>query len=303
MGKIQEELKLAKDYELKTEDVRINGKTIKLVNLTQDNIARVEAMIRMDSSYAKTGEPEVGPEGTTNKIKFYGSTAFWMTKLKEAIETEKYTYKSNNTNFDIIQEAVNAVDRENSTHLNSNSTKFSTEPRVLMRNRIQEIIENPDEQKNLKNRLENRDLDLVCELSNTIREVKDNEEINRGCTSFSSKFCHYACLWFFGDKDANDNFSIYDNILFQVLPIYEFRYCKTKILKKVSEDDFYKNYSDVIDRIREAAKNEYGQEISRNGFDHLLWYYHKGHSIRGNKEGQFNLNDIKIQTKKTKLYS
>ena len=44
MGKIQEELKLAKDYELKTEDVRINGKTIKLVNLTQDNIARVEAM-------------------------------------------------------------------------------------------------------------------------------------------------------------------------------------------------------------------------------------------------------------------
>ena len=101
MGKIQEELKLAKDYELKTEDVRINGKTIKLVNLTQDNIARVEAMIRMDSSYAKTGEPEVGPEGTTNKIKFYGSTAFWMTKLKEAIETGKYTYKSNNPSMRI----------------------------------------------------------------------------------------------------------------------------------------------------------------------------------------------------------
>ena len=26
----------------------------------------------------------------------------------------------------------------------------------------------------------------------------------------------------------------------------------------------------------EHAKKIYGDEISRNGFDHLVWYYHKG---------------------------
>lgn len=298
MGKIQEEFEESKKYELKTEDVEINGKTVKLVELTKDNVARVEAMIRMDSSYARTGDQNAKPEENT---KNYGSTAFWMTKLKDAIETRNYDYEG----FNIIQEAVNAVDRENSTHLNSNSTKFSIEPREMMRNKIQKII--ADEQKNLKKRLENRDLDLVCELSNTIREVKDNdEEINRECISFASKFCHYACLWLFDNKEKNeprDNYSIYDSVLFQALPIYEFRYCKTKELKKVSEDDFYKNYSDVIDRIRKAAKNECGEEISRNGFDHLLWYYHKGYDIRGAKVGQVSLTDIKSEITKRKQNS
>lgn len=299
MGKIQEELEESKKYELETEDVEINGKTVKLVKLTKDNVARVEAMIRMDSSYAKTGDPEAGPEGTTNKIKFYGSTAFWMTKLKGAIKTRNYDYEE----FDIIQEAVNAVDRENSTHLNSNSSKFSIEPRVMMRNKIQEIIENPDEQKNLEARLRNRDLDLVCGLSNTIKEVNGNEEISKCCTSFSSKFCHYACLWFFGDEDKNDpkdNFSIYDNVLFRALPVYECKYCKSKVLRelKITEKSFYKTYSDVIDRIRKAVR-ENGQEISRNGFDHLLWYYHKGYDIRGNKKGKVNLKDIDSEINKS----
>ena len=34
----------------------------------------------------------------------------------------------------------------------------------------------------------------------------------------------------------------------------------------------YKDYRLAVDSIRKAS----GIEISRNGFDHLLWYYHKG---------------------------
>ena len=42
------------------------------------------------------------------------------------------------------------------------------------------------------------------------------------------------------------------------------------------EEDYdlneYGDYRKAIDAIRTAS----GVEISRNGFDHLLWYYHKG---------------------------
>ena len=37
----------------------------------------------------------------------------------------------------------------------------------------------------------------------------------------------------------------------------------------------YPVYSRTIDAIIEAA----GTEISRNGFDHLVWYYYKGRKI------------------------
>lgn len=34
----------------------------------------------------------------------------------------------------------------------------------------------------------------------------------------------------------------------------------------------YKQYRNAVDMIRNATD----EKISRNGFDHLLWYYHKG---------------------------
>ena len=33
---------------------------------------------------------------------------------------------------------------------------------------------------------------------------------------------------------------------------------------------------EYIDSIRNKAEELYGKKISRNGFDRLLWYYHKG---------------------------
>ena len=41
--------------------------------------------------------------------------------------------------------------------------------------------------------------------------------------------------------------------------------------------DFKSLKDDIFDEIRDAAaKKNSGEMISRRGFDHLLWYYHKG---------------------------
>jgi hypothetical protein len=40
----------------------------------------------------------------------------------------------------------------------------------------------------------------------------------------------------------------------------------------------YKKYQEIIGKIIKCAakKENDGIEVSRNGFDHLLWYYYKG---------------------------
>ena len=86
--------------------------------------------------------------------------------------------------------------------------------------------------------------------------------------SFASKFWHYACFYIFEGTEYQDNYSIYDSILKTVLPVYLDYY---QIDQNYSLDD-YKQYRKAVDKIRELC----GIEISRNGFDHLLWYYHKG---------------------------
>jgi len=68
---------------------------------------------------------------------------------------------------------------------------------------------------------------------------------------------------------------IYDNILKNNLPKYIQRYLDVDIKKEQYENN-YNQYIKYIDDIRNKAEKLYGKRISRNGFDHLLWYYHKG---------------------------
>lgn len=73
------EQKLKAKYLLATEDFE----GMQIVKLTTDNIARVEAMIMTDSSYAKSGDINACPTYKNNGIEDYsGSTAYWMTELK-----------------------------------------------------------------------------------------------------------------------------------------------------------------------------------------------------------------------------
>lgn len=257
---LKEEQKQKNKYLLATEEYE----SMQIVKLTTDNIARVEAMIMTDSGYSKSGDINAGPTYKKNGVEEYsGSTAYWMTKLKYALE--------NNCNKDlwnIISHAVIAVDKENSTHINSDGVG-----RKQLTNRIMEKA------KSLKEILSNVDsgLKFIDEIA-AITSGVDADHKARTNLSFASKFAHYACFYLFDEDDSRrDNFSIYDNVLNKALPIY---------IKKYNLDGYnpnsYSSYYNCIGEIIKAC----GEDLSRNGFDHLIWYYYKARldSIKLKKE-------------------
>lgn len=82
MNIIQEELQLADKKMI--EEVLYDGRT--LAKLTRDNVAIVEAMIRNDSAYRKSSDVNAEPVVDKNgKSKYGGSSAYWMTRLKQAL--------------------------------------------------------------------------------------------------------------------------------------------------------------------------------------------------------------------------
>lgn len=244
MNQIQKELKLSQEKLLKTiSDVP------DLVELSIENVAIVEAMIQNDSAYIKSENKEAVPTRKKDgSVKYGGSTAYWMTQLKDFLEQNsqaQFTYE------EIISKAVEAVDRENSTHLNADKTG-----RKEITNRILNI-------KNLENKLKNANLNLIETIS-AKTSAKTRARVN---LSFASKFCHYACFYLFEGLPEQDNYSIYDNVIKKVLQKYvNYYHLPTRDL------DNYREYQETIDEIIAQSKSH----ISRNGFDHLLWYYFKG---------------------------
>ena len=253
MNTIQAELDLAKSKMI--EEVTFQGHS--LARLTRDNVAIVEAMIRNDSAYIRSSNAEAGPEFNQNGgVKYGGSSAFWMTRLRgillDNIKDDTYSYE------DIIKNAVVAVDRENSTHLNSdNCGRTEISDRIIKFDRTEFIncLMNPDY----------KDMALIHEISRrTSAETRAHTN-----QSFASKFCHYACFYVFEGTKYQDNYSIYDSILKTVLPLYLEFYEINRVDYDLND---YRSYRMAVDRVRTAS----GIEISRNGLDHLLWYYHKG---------------------------
>lgn len=249
---IQDELDLAKSKMI--EEITFQGKT--LAKLTRDNVAIVEAMIRNDSAYIHSTDVGAAPVyNRKGEVKYGGSSAYWMTMLKkvlpDAISDSPYTYE------EIIKGAVESVDRENSTHLNADKCgRQEITDRICRfdRNEFVMCLKDPDYD----------DMALIREIS----RITSAEKRARSNPSFASKFCHYACFYVFEGTEYQDNYSIYDGILKTVLPLYLGYY---KIERSYNLSD-YKDYRMAVDSIREAS----GIDISRNGFDHLLWYYHKG---------------------------
>lgn len=249
---IQKELVLAKSKMI--EEIVCRGKT--LAKLTRDNVAIVEAMIRNDSAYIHSTDVNAAPTYNRNgEIKYGGSSAYWMTQLKAAILADGsdsvYSYE------DIIKGAVESVDRENSTHLNADKCGRQEITQRLCsfdRAELVECLKDPDYD----------DMKLIREIS----RITSAQLRARTNPSFASKFCHYACFYVFEGTEYQDNYSIYDGILKAVLPMY-LRYFRIEQEYDLSD---YRDYRMAVDAIRKAS----GIEISRNGFDHLLWYYHKG---------------------------
>ena len=232
-----------------------------LPEISHKNVVLAEAMIANDSDYILSGNIKAGPIG-----KYKGSTAYWMTMLRDALSHGSRELKS------VIKEAVLAVDRDNSTHISSDSVG----PEVLAdriyskRHSLIKILK--DRKKGFK---------FIQYLSQKTSEgalVKDGKTyFPRENYSFATKFCHYACLFFFdndSEREFRDNYSIYDNVVANALPDYLKEYeIKKANGKNYSKTDFiradsYELFSSLIDQLRD-------NKVSRNGFDHLLWYYHK----------------------------
>lgn len=246
--KIQEEYDLSRKYELS--EIIVGEE--KLVELTQKNVAKVEAMVRTDSNYRIDLDEKKSP--------------CWITRMGKFLKGESCDHEFE----EIIGKIVELLDKENSTHLNADGCgREEIKRRILIREKkILESLENRE-----------RGFELIDHLSEPTHPEESGRRSRRNI-SFASKFCHFSCFYIFGGEDAQDNFSIYDGVVARALPAY-LDYYKEKLLdkkrdlktiKKKIKDKSYKEYSDAIDDIIEAS----GSKISRNGFDHLIWYYFKG---------------------------
>lgn len=249
---IEDELEFAKSKMI--EEIIFRDKT--LAKLTRENVAIVEAMLRNDSAYLHSSDITAKPTyNRKNEIKYGGSSAYWMILLKNILvngqKNSTYAYE------DIIKRAVEAVDRENSTHLNADKCGRKEIIERLCRfdrAELMKCLKYPDY----------GDMKLIREISRRTSAAQKA----RTNLSFASKFCHYACFYIFEGTEYQDNYSIYDGILKKVLPLYLEYYQ----IAQIFDLNNYKEYRGAVDSIREKS----GIEISRNGFDHLLWYYHKG---------------------------
>lgn len=260
MNLIQEEFNTSQMYKFEMIE------NTNLVKLNRKNVALVEAMIRNDSAYLKAGDKTKGVEkNNKGEITYIGSTAYCLNQLKPVLFEDKKV-----SNYDeLVKNAVIAIDRDNSTHLNSDKVgiqQISQRIAGLTKETLIEYLKTPTENYEL--------ISLISEKT----EPEDLEKYNaRSNYSFATKFCHYACFYFFDDQNEQyqDNFAIFDDVMENAIMKYVEHYnIRTLDNKKITKTGLktYKTFIYVVDKVIEASKTD----ISRNGFDHLLWYYYKG---------------------------
>ncbi len=184
----------------------------------------------------------------------------------------------------LIFNSICAIDAENSTRLNSDGVgRIELTERIVKRQR-----ESGDFCELLKNG--NKEYELIDILSEKTTR-KDNRHHPRNNFSFATKFCHYAAFYIFEDTDYQDNYSIFDSVICAVLcSVYygvtiggvkntakwSANYVRTLRKKGIPYSRTYGDYQGLIDGIRTASEKATGTKVSRNGLDHLLWYYYKG---------------------------
>lgn len=254
-------------------------KTGELIDLTEDNVAKVEAMIRYDSTYKNSSNPKLAPiiiqkKGSNKKkIKYKGSTAYHIEQLsnywnnKATIDKEEYR--------NLIQNIIEAIDRDNSTHINSDSVGIEQLTNIVCqydKTKLLELLKNPKPNYELITKLSQKTTPPVSygKNKNGKNYLKHPARKN---FSFATKFCHYMAAKFFKGEEQADNFSIYDNVLNEAVRKYKDDIDPNSIhKKKLVFDGQYVIYINFIDDIIK----EHECKISRNGFDHLLWYSYKG---------------------------
>jgi len=169
---------------------------------------------------------------------------------------------------------VNAVDKENSTHLNADKADEYAGGRTELSKRIIAAKEKLLDYLRVPEKSDFELIKIISSPTPSPRRPREN-------VSFASKFCHYACFYLFDGEMEQDNYSIYDGIVVKALPKYLAHYKITdETFAKITTNKFpkgeaykvYNIYRKAVDAVIKAS----GNNISRNGFDHILWYYFKG---------------------------
>ena len=178
------------------------GKKKKIALLTRDNVAKIEAIIKLDSRYRNTADPERKPTKRKNKDEFnyIGSTCYWVKRL-QSLMGETNSSENESEYASIIEFLINAIDNENSTHLNSDGVG-----REAVKERLIAAYGTPAQ---LIEALKNKDGKYT--LLNLIATPENENEKNH--FSFATKFCHYCAMFLFAGSEDEDMYSIYDDVL------------------------------------------------------------------------------------------
>ncbi len=280
---------LNKKYVPEKED----NKELEIPALTEKNSRFIEAVVRLDSNYAKESkatppyDESYNPEKDANPNqdgktytynKYTGSAIYWFGKMEQAQNDDDYKKA--------LLGVIIAIDKSNSTHLEASGTNEGG-GRLLIRNII--FGECPSIDK-LKSELEKDFKDnpgehLIAKISHPLkaRGKKKNERYN---LSFATKFCAYAAKYF----KTNNQYSKYDNVVATALPYYTnliLGATENKNKYKISDNDnsdklsvrltTYFDYCKSIDEIIETIKNNGGyQDLDKEKLDHIIWYAFKG---------------------------
>ncbi len=259
----------------------VAGRIDKIPALTRKNADFIEAIVHLDSNYAKDLEinppsddydPESNAEASNGK--YCGSIAYWFDEMKKP-----------NCNFKkCVLGAVIAIDSTNSTHLEAAVSGRKSMRDVICSNckdwhDLVEMLNVPFNPSN-----HNHIISLL-----TVKTTAKKDGGARYNISFATKFCAYAAIFL----ESQIKYSKYDNIVSDALPTYVKVYlgetknaCEYKINKyqRRKLDDagnyqyrlkVYAEYENTISRIlNELSKdNVY---LSREEFDHIVWYGLKG---------------------------
>lgn len=245
--------------------------------LTKKNSNFIEAVLKLDSNYKKEQQAvppddrfELNKHASNSNGLYCGSARFWFNEMTNI--NSVYSYK------ECVLGAVISIDRSNSTHLETteNGRKKMTR-RIIKRcpdlEALIDCLSTPFTATD-DNHL------IACMVRKGFKSIKDGSDMYY--LSFASKFCSYASA-ILGSTVA---YSKYDKVVAQALPVYYQAYCK-EIVRKTefmvdnsiadkyhNRLEVYEKYSETISQIIAAINKS--DRLSRDEFDHIIWYGMKG---------------------------
>ena len=253
-----------------------NGYT-EVTALTKKNSKFIEAVVALDSNYG-SDDMLLVPDYGFNPIrdissskKECGSTRYWFTFMKNNHTEEEDKHS--------VYGAVIAIDRTNSTHLES-----AVEGRKKMADIILSRCPNYEALLDALRDDFNPDFPesehhLLYLMSKPIDGKRS--ETKRCNLSFATKFLAYAAQYLLEDFI----YSKYDSVVSEKLPDYSYvylgeqknkNYYKANGASKTFEEKMkiYAKYSTDIQRILDKPDVKKAG-INRNTFDHIVWYCNK----------------------------